>query len=49
MHASFPYESSRGREYGRRPDVIVPGLDQDNLVLHSALASVEDQQVSFCY
>ncbi|EEB19081.1 transcription factor AP-2 beta, putative [Pediculus humanus corporis] len=44
MHASFPYESSRGREYGRRPDVIVPGLDQDNLVLHSALASVEDQQ-----
>lgn len=45
MHASFPYESSRGREYGRRPEVLVPGLDQDGLVLHSALASVEDQQV----
>jgi hypothetical protein len=52
MHASFPYESNRGREYGgvRRPDVLIqshPGLDsQDPLVLHNALSAVDDGQVS---
>ncbi|XP_069676113.1 transcription factor AP-2-epsilon isoform X4 [Periplaneta americana] len=51
MHASFPYESNRGREYGgvRRPDVLIqshPGLDsQDPLVLHNALSAVDDGQV----
>ncbi|XP_066998607.1 transcription factor AP-2-epsilon isoform X2 [Anabrus simplex] len=49
MHASFPYESNRGREYGvRRPDVLIqshPGLDgQDPLVLHGALTGVDDPQ-----
>ncbi|KAJ9573691.1 hypothetical protein L9F63_008904, partial [Diploptera punctata] len=50
MHASFPYESNRGREYGgvRRPDVLIqshPGLDsQDPLVLHNALSAVDDGQ-----
>jgi hypothetical protein len=52
MHASFPYESNRGSEYGgvRRPDVLIqshPGLDpQDPLVLHNALSAVDDGQVS---
>lgn len=52
MHASFPYESNRGREYGgvRRPDVLIqshPGLDsQDPLVLHNALSAVDDGQVN---
>ncbi|KAG8310476.1 Transcription factor AP-2-alpha [Homalodisca vitripennis] len=48
MHASFPYDSQRGRtEYGvRRSDSLVqhPGLD-DPLVLHNALsAAVDDGQ-----
>jgi len=51
MHASFPYESNRAREYGgvRRPDVLIqshPVLDsQDSLVIHNALSGVDDGQV----
>ena len=51
MHASFPYESNRGREYGgvRRPDVLIQShsvLDsQDPLVIHNALSAVDDGQV----
>ena len=51
MHASFPYESNRAREYAgvRRPDVLLqshPVLDsQDSLVIHNALSGVDDGQV----